>query len=162
MLYPMRHDRVISAEATKYKVDPSLVRAIIRQESAFVEDARSSANARGLMQVLPSTGRSLARGAGIGRYTVQKLFRPEVNIALGTRFLSGLLNEYDYKLEVALAAYNAGTDRADTWTREYSFSDMAEFVERIPFAETRDYVKQVLTNASYYRLVAAATNAGSR
>lgn len=162
MLYPMRHDRVISGEAAKYKVDPSLVRAIIRQESAFVEDARSSANARGLMQVLPSTGRGLARGAGIGRYTVQKLYRPEVNIALGTRFLAGLLIEYDNKLEVALAAYNAGTDRAEKWVREYSFSDMAEFVERIPFAETRDYVKQVLTNTAYYRLVAGATNAASR
>ncbi len=162
MLYPMRHDRLISAEAARYKLDPSLVRAIIRQESAFDEDARSSANARGLMQVLPSTGRKLARSAGIGRYTTQRLYSPDVNIALGTRFFAGLLDEYDHKLEVALAAYNAGTDRAERWIREYSFSDMAEFVERIPFAETRDYVKQVFTNTAYYRQIATASNAENR
>ncbi len=162
MLYPTRHESIISAQAAKYKLDPNLVRAIIRQESAFVEDARSPANARGLMQVLPSTGRRLARGAGVSRYTVQKLYRPEVNIALGTRFLAGLLDEYDHKLEIALAAYNAGTDRADRWIRDYDVSDMAEFVDRIPFAETRDYVKQVFTNTAYYRLISTTLNAESR
>ncbi len=159
LLFPMRHERVITAEAAKQNLDPNLVRAIIRQESAFTEDAQSAANARGLMQVLPSTGRKLAREAGISRYSVQTLFSPDVNIALGTRFLASLLREYDQRVEVALVAYNAGTNRADRWMQEFGTTDMAEFVDRIPFTETRDYVKQVLTNSAYYRLLAAPANA---
>jgi soluble lytic murein transglycosylase len=162
MLFPMRHRQTIDAEAAKHRLDPNLVRAIIRQESAFSEAAHSSANARGLMQVLPSTGRVLASGAGINRYTTQKLFRPDVNIALGTRFLADLLREFGQKLEVALAAYNAGSDRAERWLREYGISDMAEFVDRIPFTETRDYVKQVLTNKAYYRLLTVAPDNETR
>ncbi len=162
MLYPLRHDTEIGAAAARYGVDPDLVRAIIRQESAFDEDARSSANARGLMQVLPSTGKSLARQAGIRRYTVRNLYRPDVNIALGTRFLAGLLNEYEHRVEVALAAYNAGTDRAERWLSEFGITDPAEFVERVPFAETRDYIKQVVTNAAYYRLISTVSNAENR
>jgi len=162
LLFPMLYQDVIDGEAAKHKVDPNLVRAIIRQESAFAEQAHSAANARGLMQVLPSTGRALARDAGINRYTVQKLHRADVNIALGTRFLAGLLREYDQRVEAALAAYNAGSDRAERWMQEYGTANMAEFVERIPFTETRDYVKQVLTNAAYYRLLASPPQAESR
>jgi soluble lytic murein transglycosylase len=159
LLFPMRYQREIDKEAVRHRLDPNLVRAVIRQESAFVEEARSAANARGLMQVLPSTGRKLARDAGIDRYTVQKLYRADVNIALGTRFLAGLLTEYDQRVEVALVAYNAGGDRAERWTQEFGITNMAEFVDRIPFTETRDYVKQVLTNAAYYRQLAAAPGA---
>ncbi len=159
LLFPMRYQREIDTEAARYKLDPNLVRAIIRQESAFTEEARSAANARGLMQVLPSTGRKLAQEAGINRFTVQKLYRPDVNIALGSRFLAGLLKEYNQQVEVALVAYNAGGDRAERWTQQFGITNMAEFVDRIPFTETRDYVKQVLTNAAYYRLLAASLSA---
>jgi soluble lytic murein transglycosylase len=162
MLFPMRYRQTIDTEAAKHHLDPNLILAIIRQESAFSTSARSAANARGLMQVLPSTGRGLARSAGISRYTTQKLFRADVNITLGTRFLASLLNDFDQKLEVALVAYNAGSDRAERWMQEFGPADMAEFVDRIPFTETRDYVKQVLTNKAYYRLLTVAPDSETR
>ena len=153
MLFPVPHHDVISAESSKYGLDPNLVLGLIRQESAFSAEAHSSANARGLMQVLPSTGRKLARETKVPRYSVRKLFRPEVNVALGTRHLASLLQHFDGRVEFALAAYNAGSDRVDRWVREFGDVDMAEFVELIPFSETRDYVKQVLTNTSLYGLL---------
>jgi soluble lytic murein transglycosylase len=150
LLFPLRHWETIVANATKNSLDPHLVLGIIRQESAFQVAARSRANARGLMQVLPSTGRMLARDAGVGRYTVSKLFRPEANIALGTRYLASLMERFGGRLEISLAAYNAGGSRAERWQAEFGHLDMAEFVERIPFSETRGYVKQVLTNMAHY------------
>ncbi|PYV12781.1 MAG: hypothetical protein DMG07_16410 [Acidobacteria bacterium] len=151
LLFPVRHWDAIAANARKYQVDPALVLGLIRQESAFQEDARSRANARGLMQVLPKTGRRLAPKAGVSRYSVAKLYRAETNIALGIRHLFSLLERYDGKVELALAAYNAGEHRVDRWLEEFGKVDMAQFVEQIPFAETRGYVKQVLTNRAHYR-----------
>jgi soluble lytic murein transglycosylase len=159
LLFPVRHWDTITANARKYRVDPALVIALIRQESAFQEDARSRANARGLMQVLPKTGKQLAPKAGVTRYTTAKLYRPEANIALGTRHLFTLLERYDGKTELALAAYNAGETRVDRWLKEFGDVDMAQFVERIPFAETRGYVKQVLTNRGHYRWLTAGGTA---
>lgn len=160
LLFPVRHWSVISKQATRYNIDPNLVLGIIRQESAFKEQARSSANARGLMQVLPSTGRKVARQAGVARFTVKNLFSAETNIALGTHFLAAMLRQFDSKEELALAAYDAGDTRAYRWIREFGTEDMAEFVERIPFVETRGYIKQVLTNKAHYALLTAAS-AGS-
>ena len=160
LLFPVRHWNVISKQATRYNIDPNLVLAIIRQESAFKEEARSSANARGLMQVLPSTGRKVARQAGVTRYTVKKLFSAETNIALGTHYLAAMLRQFDSKEELALAAYDAGDTRVGRWMRDFGTEDMAEFVERIPFVETRGYIKQVLTNKAHYSLMTAAS-AGS-
>jgi soluble lytic murein transglycosylase len=155
LLFPVRHWNVISANAAKNGIDPNLVLGIIRQESAFQESARSRANARGLMQLLPSTGRILARDGVVGRYTVSKLYRPEANIVLGTRHLARLLERFEGKVELALAAYNAGVNRAEEWRNDFGTVDVAEFVERVPFAETRGYIKQVLTNKAHYSLITA-------
>ncbi len=160
LLFPVKHWEIISRQASKNNVDPNLVLGIIRQESAFKEEARSSANARGLMQVLPSTGRKVARQAGVTRYTAKKLYNAETNIALGIKHLSSMLQQYSGNEELALAAYNAGDDRADRWTKEFGLADMAEFVERIPFSETRGYIKQVLTNKAHYLLLTAPLNGG--
>ena len=160
ILFPVRHFDIVTRNAARNNVDPNLVLALIRQESAFQETARSSANARGLMQVLPSTGRILARKAGIVPYSVSKLYHPDTNIALGTRYLASLLQHYHGKVELALAAYDAGDDRVDRWLEEFGNLDMAEFVERIPFGETRGYVKQVLSNLAHYHL-RTAVNPGS-
>jgi len=157
LLFPVRHWNVISKQATRHNIDPNLVLGIIRQESAFKEEARSSANARGLMQVLPSTGRKVARQAGVTRYTAKILFGAETNIALGTLYLASMLRQFDSKEELALAAYDAGDSRVGRWMREFGTEDMAEFVERIPFVETRGYIKQVLTNKAHYSLVTAAS-----
>jgi soluble lytic murein transglycosylase len=150
ILFPVQHWGTISERAARAGIEPALVLAVIRQESAFQENARSKANARGLMQILPSTGRILARQAGITRFSAQKLYQADTNIILGTRFLASLLQQYG-KSELALAAYNAGDSRVDRWLKEWGNLDMAEFVEQIPFSETRSYVKQVLTNRSRYR-----------
>ncbi len=152
LLFPTRHLDSVTRHANGNQVDPNLVLALIRQESAFNESARSKSNARGLMQVLPTTGRSLARQAGIAPYTLAKLHEPDTNIALGTRYLSGRLQKYGGKVELALAAYNAGDYRVDQWLQEFGNVDMAEFVERIPFSETRQYVKQVMSNRAHYQL----------
>jgi soluble lytic murein transglycosylase len=159
LLFPVRHSDIISAQAKKHNIDPALILGLIRQESAFRLNARSPANARGLMQVLPSTGRRLARNAGVPRYTVQKLFQAETNITLGARHLVSLLQRFDNKVELALAAYNAGQSRVDQWLKNFGNVEMTEFVERIPFAETRVYVKQVLTNEAHYRRLAASASA---
>jgi soluble lytic murein transglycosylase len=152
-LFPLRHLELITEQSAKLKMDPSLVLGLIRQESAFNEQAHSKANARGLMQILPSTGRKLARQARVTRYSPNKLYQAETNIRLGTMYFSSFLQQYG-KPELALAAYNAGDSRVQRWLREWGGLDMAEFVEQIPFGETRGYVKQVLSNrARYGRLI---------
>lgn len=155
LLFPMDHWDLVSAQADKNQLDPALVMGLIRQESAFNENARSSANARGLMQILPSTGSRLARQAGIRRYTSAKLFQAETNIILGTRYLASLMNRYG-SIELALAAYNAGGTRVDAWLKELGDVDMPEFVENIPFSETRGYIRQVLSNRALYGLLNAS------
>jgi soluble lytic murein transglycosylase len=152
MFFPTRHLDSVSKYAARNHLDPNLVLAVIRQESAFDESARSRSNARGLMQLLPATGRSLARQAGITQYSLAKLYEPDTNIALGARYLSERLQKYGGKVELALAAYNAGDNRVDRWLQEFGNVDMAEFVELIPFSETRLYVKQVMSNRAHYQL----------
>ncbi len=162
MLFPALHLDVIATQSARNDLDPSLVLGLIRQESAFDLQARSQAKALGLMQVLPSTGRVLAREVRIPRYNSRKLLQADVNIALGTRHLATLLQQFDRRVEFALAAYNAGDNRVDRWRRDFGDVDMAEFVERIPFGETRDYIKQVLTNAAYYRRLIIQSAGASR
>lgn len=152
LFFPLRYINEIKKHSARYDLDPDLILGIIRQESAFSETARSAANARGLMQVLPSTGRMLARQAGITQFTTAKLYQPDTNIALGTKYLAQRLQRYGGRVELALAAYNAGDARVDRWLKEFGDADMAEFVERIPFSETRGYVKQVLSNRIHFHL----------
>ena len=161
LLFPVQHWEIISTQAVKAKLDPRLVLGIIRQESAFEEKARSSAGARGLMQILPSTGQTLARQARLSRYNSSKLFEAETNIALGIRYLTSLLQKYE-KTELALSGYNAGETRVKRWVKEFGDTDMAEFVEQIPFSETRNYVKRVLGHKAYYELLISSPKSTSR
>ncbi len=157
ILFPIRHWEAISEQAAKVKIDSNLVLAVIRQESAFNEKAHSKANARGLMQILPSTGWKLAKQARSARYNAKKLYQAETNLALGIRYLASLLQEYG-RPELALAAYNAGDTRVDRWLKEWGNLDMAEFIEQIPFSETRGYVRQVLNNRVRYGLLTVVPN----
>jgi len=127
------------------------VAALIRQESEFDPRAVSRANAYGLTQVLPSTGRQLSRRVGIARFSPSMLFQPEVNLKLGTYYLKTLLDQHNGKWEEALASYNAGKRRTDDWVTWASFREPAEFIETIPFTETRTYIQIVLRNAYIYR-----------
>jgi soluble lytic murein transglycosylase len=103
------------------------------------------------MQVRPGTGREVARRAGVPRVTTRLLTQPAVNLKLGSTILRGMLDSHGGRIEETLAAYNAGPSRAADWRTWASFREPAEFIETIPFTETRDYVQAVLRNAEMYR-----------
>jgi len=149
LAFPYIYGAHIEKYAQRNALDPMLVAALIRQESVFQPDAVSRAGAVGLMQVLPLTGRKLARSQKL-RYTRARLMQPEYNVQLGTAYLRNLVKTFG-SLEAALAAYNAGEDRVELWRTEREYEEMPEFVESIPFTETREYVQIVLRNAEIYR-----------
>jgi peptidoglycan lytic transglycosylase len=132
-------------------LDPYLVASLIRQESEFNPVAVSRANAVGLMQLLPKTGKLVASQAKLKRYNASQLFTPTVNLQLGTRYFRGMIDKFGGSFEHALAAYNAGSDRVEEWMGQGPYRDSPEFVESIPFTETREYVQAILRNASVYR-----------
>ncbi|HYM76333.1 MAG TPA: transglycosylase SLT domain-containing protein [Candidatus Dormibacteraeota bacterium] len=132
-------------------LDPYLVASLIRQESEFNPVAVSRANAVGLMQLLPRTGKLVARQVDLKRYSPSQLYTPTVNLELGTHYFRGMVDQFGGSFEQALAAYNAGSDRVVEWMGQGTYRDSAEFVESIPFTETREYVQAIMRNASVYR-----------
>jgi soluble lytic murein transglycosylase len=132
-------------------LDPYLVASLIRQESEFNPAAVSRANAVGLMQLLPRTGKLVAREEKLRRYSDSQLFTPAVNLQLGTRYFRGMVDQFGGSFEYALAAYNAGSDRVQEWMGQGKYRDQQEFVESIPFTETREYVQAILRNAAVYK-----------
>jgi soluble lytic murein transglycosylase len=148
---PYRNDLVRSAGATE--LDPHMLAGLVRQESEFNPKALSRANAYGLTQIVPGTGRQLAREAGIKQFSAGMLYQPATNLKLGSRYIRSLLNQWDGKWEETLASYNAGKSRVIEWLKWGNFREPAEFVETIPFTETREYVQSVMRNAAVYRRV---------
>lgn len=151
ILYPLPYRGIIEGEARARGLEPALVAAMIRQESWFNATAVSGPGARGLMQVMPETGRGVAAGLGIRQWDAELLFNPEINVALGTRFLADQVRAYDGSLPSVFGAYNAGPGRIRTWSRFPEYRDEELFTERIPFTETRDYVKILTRNMALYR-----------
>ena len=149
LVYPLPYGDELASRARDKKLDPTIVAGLIRQESVFQRDAVSRAGAVGLMQVLPSTGRGLARQLRLP-YSRGRLFNADYNLRLGTHYLSALVGRYG-QWEKALAAYNAGEHRVNLWQTKREFAEPAEFVESIPFTETREYVQIVMRNAEIYR-----------
>jgi soluble lytic murein transglycosylase len=131
-------------------LDPYLVAALIRQESEFNPSAVSRANAVGLMQLLPKVGKSVAKQEKLKHFSTTQLFTPAVNLQLGTRYFRSMVDKFG-GFEYALAAYNAGVDRVQDWQGQGKYRDVQEFVESIPFTETREYVQAILRNANVYR-----------
>ena len=150
-LFPLPYEASLRREAAKNDFDPMFAAGLIRQESTFQADAVSHANAIGLMQVLPKTGKLLARQLKV-RYTKNKLFEPDFNIELGMVYISNLVRQTG-ALEYAAAAYNAGEDRIAAWKGERNYEEIPELVESIPFTETREYVQVVLRNTELYRMI---------
>jgi len=158
--YPLAFWDVVRRETAERALDPYLVAALIRQESLFDPQARSSANAIGLMQLLPATGQRTA--SEIGRdFAVQRLVDPEENVTLGTAYLRKLLDRYAGNTPRALAAYNAGENAVDKWQRRYVDVEDDEFVESISYRETRTYVKRVLQNRRIYQVLHASGGGAS-
>ena len=150
-LYPLPYEASLRREAARNNFDPMIAAGLIRQESTFQADAVSHANAIGLMQVLPKTGKLLAKQLKV-RYVKTKLFDPEYNLELGMLYVASLQRATGAP-EYALAAFNAGEDRVAAWRAERNYEEIPELVESIPFTETRDYVQIVLRNAEVYRAV---------
>ncbi|MGD9254118.1 MAG: transglycosylase SLT domain-containing protein [Chromatiales bacterium] len=147
--FPVKHSDLVGRYAKTRKLDTSWAFGILRQESAFMRDANSSAGARGLMQLMPGTAKLVSKKYGLGSTTGSDLIRPDRNIALGTGYLRMMLDRFDNNLTLATASYNAGPGRAKRW--QYDRALPADiWVELIPFKETRGYVKNVMTYASIY------------
>ena len=151
ILFPEIYWDTIQTESAKNGLDPYLVASLIRQESEFNPSAISPANAYGLMQLLPSVGRQMAREEGIGSIETRQLLDPVLNIRLGTRYLRETMEKFGRVPEYALAAYNAGDNRVTDWQAAGPYHGVDEFVESIPFTETREYVQGILRNQDIYR-----------
>jgi peptidoglycan lytic transglycosylase len=148
LLFPKAYTSVIRRCATINHVDPYLVMGLIRQESGFNPRATSASDARGLMQVVPSTITHSRRYlSSVGR----RLYEPAYNLRFGCAFMRGLLKRYNGNVAEAVAAYNAGPTRVDQWLSRRTFRDQQEFVESVPFPETRVYLKAVIADSGVYR-----------
>lgn len=152
-LFPRPFWEELKRDSAANQLDPHLVASLIRQESEFNPAAISRANAMGLMQLLPSVGKGLAREMKIKHFSPDELLAANTNLLLGTRYFKHMVDHYDGQVEYALAAYNAGEDRVDDWRKNGNFADVEEFVESIPFTETREYVQAIMRNAALYKLL---------
>ena len=151
LLFPLPFRLELEQDARGEGIDPFLLAGLIRQESEFDPKALSKAKAYGLTQIRPVTGRQFARAAGIQKLAPRQLFQPSVNLRIGTSILRSMLQSNGGQVERTLAAYNAGPARLAQWSTWNTYREPAEFVESIPFTETRDYVQAVLRNADIYR-----------
>lgn len=151
LAFPMPFQAAIRRHAAARNLDPYLLAGLIRQESEFDPKAVSSSGAIGLTQIMPSTGRALARRAGVRGYRVSLLKTPEANLKIGAYYLRQQLNQRNGSIEETLAGYNAGPSRVTRWKTWGDFREPAEFIETIPLTQTREYVQIILRNADIYR-----------
>jgi soluble lytic murein transglycosylase len=150
VIFPLSYWDLIRKYSSENDVDPYLVAALMAQESTFVRDIRSHANAYGLMQLVPPTARRLSRELKL-RYSTRLLTTPETNVRMGTRYLSQKIKEFG-GVHLALASYNAGETAVRRWIGERGdITDREEFIDDIPYPETQNYVKRLLGTAEDYR-----------
>jgi soluble lytic murein transglycosylase len=147
--FPLHHDATIRREAARNGLDPAWVAGEIRSESVFDPKARSSANARGLMQLLPGTGAEVARKLGMPWGGADSLYDPDTNIILGSAYLRQLLDKYGKPYQT-IAAYNAGPAPVARWISQRPSMDPDFWIETISYKETREYVARVLAFSTIY------------
>lgn len=150
LIYPVANRALILERATKSGIDPILIASLIRQESNFNPGAVSPVGARGLMQLMPNVAAEIAKNRGVTPWSADYLYNPEINIDFGIAHLAPLIRRQSNIIR-ALAAYNAGESRVNLWSKKVGASDPEVFTERIPLAETRGYVKNILRNREFYR-----------
>jgi soluble lytic murein transglycosylase len=150
IIFPLDYWPLITKYSEIHKLDPYLIAALMAQESTFTAEIRSHANAYGLMQIIPGTGRRYARKVGISGFTTAMLRQPETNVRIGTQYFRDLIDRFG-GAHFALASYNAGEARVDRWNDEKPGIPMDEFIDDIPFPETQNYVKRILGTAEDYR-----------
>ena len=149
--YPLRYHDVVARHAAEHRVDPLLITAVMYVESGFRADAVSPKGAKGLMQLMPATAEWAAQQMGMSDYSEEKLFEPEVNVAIGVWYFATLRRLFDGDTALALAAYNGGRANVLRWLEEQAWSGLAEEADDIPFPETRAYVRKVLHTYEWYR-----------
>ena len=147
---PLRHEDIIRQQAQDKRLDPTLIAGIIYVESRF-RDQTSHAGAKGLMQLMPATADYIARKSGGTRFVQGDLADQQINISYGSWYLRYLLDRYDGNEVLALCAYNGGEGNVDKWLQEAHVADTAFTLDRVPFAETREYVSKVLSARKAYR-----------
>jgi soluble lytic murein transglycosylase len=149
-LFPKPYWTDLKRFSSDNALDPYLVASLIRQESEFNPNAVSRKDAVGLMQLLPKVGKGVAKQEKLKHFSAQQLFTPSVNMQLGTKYFRTMVDKFG-AFEYALAAYNAGSDRVQDWMGQGKYRDVPEFVESIPFTETREYVQAIVRNANVYK-----------
>lgn len=147
--FPTPFRAEVQARARETGLDAAYVFGLIRQESRFIVDAKSNVGAMGLMQIMPATARWTARKIGLANYNADLIADRQTNLKLGTSYLKYVLDDFGGSRAMAAAAYNAGPSRSRKW-REGPVLEAAVWAENIPFSETRDYVKKVLSNSALY------------
>lgn len=152
-IFPIAYKDYINKYSTEQGVDPFLIGAIINVESKYDKEAISHKKARGLMQIASQTGEWGARELGIKDYNEDMLFDPNINIQIGTWYINNLMQEFDNKLPLVLAAYNAGSGNVSKWLQNMEYSRDGSSLDRIPFKETEEYLKKVELNYRVYKLV---------
>lgn len=152
-LYPMEYSNYIFNYSKKYNLSPYMVAAVIKAESDFDKDAVSNKDARGLMQITPSTARWAAEQMKIKNFHEEMLYDEELNIRMGCWYLSNLISEFGIDMKIVLAAYNGGRGNVRKWLNNYENSSDGKTLSYIPFKETDEYVKKVNVNYNMYRLL---------
>ena len=147
-IYIIEYQEYVEKYSEEYNVDKYLIYAIIKAESNFKEDANSSKGAKGLMQIMDSTAEDIAKNSNI-KLNENDIIKPDVNINLGTNYISMLMQKYE-NIELALAAYNAGSGNVDNWIKDGVLKDDGSNYENIPFKETNNYVRKILKDYEIY------------
>lgn len=153
VFYLLPHQDLVFSEAAKQKIDPYLVFAIIRAESKYQNAAESSVGAKGLMQIMPETAYWIAEQNGDQDFKLENLHQPEVNIRFGCWYLHSLNQEFKSNIPLTVASYNAGRGKVQEWLVSGTWSGDPEEIDKIPFPETRQYVKNVLKNYEAYKAI---------
>ncbi|HZJ57097.1 MAG TPA: lytic transglycosylase domain-containing protein [Clostridia bacterium] len=150
-IYPLKYEEEILEFSRQYDLDPHLVMGIIWVESKFVPEATSNKDAKGLMQIIPNTGKWIADQIGMDEYDEESLYDPETNIRFGCWYFAYLLGLFDGDVELALASYNGGMGNVKKWLKDDRYSDDGRHLKSIPFKETRDYLERVDDASKQYK-----------
>ncbi|MDH7577996.1 MAG: lytic transglycosylase domain-containing protein [Bacillota bacterium] len=151
LFYPWPYRQEIMTSASRFQLDPHVLAALIRVESRFDPHAQSAAGARGLMQVMPNTAAWVARQIGLQDFHPDLLYQPEVNLLIGSWYLSHLLQEFQGNLPASLAAYNAGRGNVRAWLKTGQWKGTSDDLQRVPFPETQVYLRSVLRDYEIYK-----------
>ena len=149
-LYPLKYSEYVEKYAKEYNIDKYMVYAIIKAESNFNENAKSSSDAIGLMQIMEITAIETARKMDL-EVTEEDLFKPDLNINIGLKYFTYLLNQYNNNYQLAIIAYNAGIGNVDNWIKNGIIKEDGTDIENVPFKETNNYVRKILRDYKIYK-----------